>query len=101
VFRNQLENSREATDAANIRAAYAEIAASALTDPNTSKSATVSKKQVQDGWQSASNLKDIAGVAITDINSTGVTTVAYTAPSGTVDGVIKIDDHEVKSSFIN
>ena len=32
VFTNQLEKSREATDAANIRSAYAEVMACALTD---------------------------------------------------------------------
>ena len=97
IFSSQLEKAREATDAANIRAAYAEIAASALTDPDTDKSATITKKQTKDGWQSASSLSDIAGVAIANINSTSNTVVAYTASSGK----ITIDGQDVKSSFIN
>jgi prepilin-type N-terminal cleavage/methylation domain len=98
VFTGQLEKSREATDASNIRAAYAEIAAAALTDPDTPQSATISKKQTQDDWQSASSLQDIAGVAITSIESTGDTTVAY---GGASDPKITIDGSEVKSSFIS
>ncbi len=97
VFSTQLERSREATDAANIRAAYAEIAASAITDPDTAKTATVSKKQTQADWQSASSLKDIAGVPIADIHSNTATTVAYT---GGTDQKITIDGKDVKSSFI-
>ena len=96
VFSTQLERSREATDAANIRAAYAEIAAAAITDPDTPQTATVSKKQTQGGWDSESSLKDIAGVDITKINSTGATTVTYNKDAG-----ITIDGQAVKSSFIN
>ena len=77
VFTSQLEKSREATDASNIRAAYAEIAAAALTDPDTAQQATIQKKQTQSDWQSADSLKDIAGVTITDIKSTEDTVVAY------------------------
>lgn len=101
VFSTQLERSREATDAANIRAAYAEIAASAITDPDTGKTATIEKKQTQSGWQSASSIEDIAGVAIGGINSIDDTTVTYTAPSGTAAGAIKIDGKPVTSSFID
>lgn len=98
VFTNQLEKSREATDASNIRAAYAEIAASALTDPDTPKSATIEKKQTVAEWQSKDSMKDIAGVAITDINDTTATTVAY---GGKANPKITIDGKEVKSSFIS
>ena len=64
VFAKQLENSREATDAANIRAAYAAMTEDIISDP--SKQATVmigagwsypstqtyiSMKQKQAGWQ--------------------------------------------------
>ena len=99
VFTSQLEKSREATDASNIRAAYAEIAASALTDPEKAVSATISKKQLQSGWQSSASLKDIAGVAIGQINSTAATKVAYDAANGA--GTITIDGKAVKSSFLN
>ena len=98
VFTSQLEKAREATDASNIRAAYAEIAASAITDPDTAKSATIVKKQTVDEWQSKDSMKDIAGVDITKIKSTEATTVAY---GGKDDPKITIDDQEVKSSFVS
>lgn len=101
VFTAQLEKSREATDASNIRAAYAEVAAAALTDPETGAKATIEKKQQQTDWQSASSLKDIAGVPINSINSTEATVVEYTAATSTADGTIKIDGTAVKSSFLD
>ena len=68
VFTTQLEKSREATDASNIRAAYAEVVASALTDPDTAVSATIAKKQTVDDWQNTA-IEDIAGVETSNINS--------------------------------
>ena len=99
IFTSQLEKSREATDMANIRAAYSEIAASALTDPDNSQSATIEKKQTQDGWQTTGTT-EIAGVALENINSTDTTTVVYTAGSDG-SGVITIDGTEVTSSFVD
>lgn len=54
VFTNQLEKAREATDAANIRSAYAEVMATALTDTDraTATDAKLTndvKKTVTDG----------------------------------------------------
>ena len=98
MFTNQLEKSREATDAANIRSAYAEVMAAALSDPDNDHTATVEKKQTQDKWQSA---VEIAGVSVTvdsnDINSTTTTTVQYTHS----DGKVKIDGKEVTTSFMS
>ena len=51
VFTSQLEKSREATDAANIRSAYAEVVADALTDGTKEITRTVTLKQTVDGWQ--------------------------------------------------
>lgn len=55
IFTNQLEKAREATDAANIRAAYAEVSANLLTEDDTTKyndlAQTVKAKQTQDDWQ--------------------------------------------------
>lgn len=95
VFRDQLEKSREATDAANIRTAYAEVAALALAEPDAGTDVQVPLKQYVEGWQS-SGLSDIAGVSIDKIE---------VKPRGTVEivlnsGVIYIDGNEVKSSFI-
>ena len=97
VFTAQLEKSREATDAANIRSAYSEVIAQVLEDGTQNITATVEKKQVQDDWQSAANIKDIAGIAITDIESTGDTVIEYTASTQ----IITIDGNEVDTSFID
>ena len=51
VFTTQLEKSREATDAANLRAAYAEVVATSLTDADTDCSvSTVAIKQTDGAW---------------------------------------------------
>ena len=55
VFTSQLEKSREATDAANIRAAYAEVVVSAIDNPTAEITKYVSLRQQQTGWQNASN----------------------------------------------
>ncbi len=53
VFTAQLEKSREATDLANVRSAYAELMTEYLTWDGTSAIADVNVpvKQVQTGWQ--------------------------------------------------
>lgn len=55
IFTSQLEKAKEATDAANIRAAYAEVSANLLTEDDTTKYSdlkqTVKAKQTQGGWQ--------------------------------------------------
>ncbi len=51
IFTSQLENSREAADAGNIRGAYAEVMANAVTN-GSEYSETVTLTQQQDGWQS-------------------------------------------------
>jgi type IV pilus assembly protein PilA len=53
IFTSQLEKAREATDAANIRSAYAEMSAAVLTDEkvdDTNTDYTVTLTQTQDGW---------------------------------------------------
>lgn len=51
IFSAQLEKSREATDAANIRSAYAEVSADLLSDDASTKSVTVKAKQKKADWQ--------------------------------------------------
>jgi len=51
VFTSQLEKSREATDAANVRSAYAEVVTQYLTDANSAFTITVPAKQQVAGWQ--------------------------------------------------
>lgn len=84
IFTSQLEKSREATDLANIRAAYAEVTAEALTDSDNDYSITVSLKQTQSGWQTT-NTNNIAGVQLTSLSSLatkgGSIEVKYTAGS--------------------
>lgn len=50
VFTTQLEKSREATDVANIRSAYATLVADYLNN-NASKTVTFSHKATKTGWQ--------------------------------------------------
>lgn len=63
IFTSQLENSREATDAANIRSAYAEVAAAALSNPKDAVSIDVVCGQTVNEWQNT-NITDIAGIKI-------------------------------------
>ena len=62
IFTSQLEKAREATDAANIRAAYAEVQTAVLSGEATGKAKiqedgsaveTVTLKQQKDGWQNS------------------------------------------------
>ena len=57
VFGGQLEKAREATDAANIRTAYAEVSVAFLTGDTDNLSKSVTLKQKTAGWQN----KDIGG----------------------------------------
>ena len=50
VFSKQLESSREAVDAANIRAAYAEAAATALANNSDTTVLTTEAKQKEAEW---------------------------------------------------
>ena len=99
VFSAQLEKSREATDAANLRAAYAEVMTAALTEADSDADGvqrsgdagsyvwtkTVSATQTQTGWQDTS-IENIGGVAIANITATSLKgwTVTYTQNTGAV-----------------
>lgn len=52
VFTSQLEKSRESTDAANVRSAYAEVVTAYLAD-GTTTSMEVKAQQTQDNWQTS------------------------------------------------
>ena len=63
VFSAQLEKSREATDLANIRSAYAEIVVEAIEgEYTTAPSKTVALKQQTSGWATASATDDLANI---------------------------------------
>lgn len=51
VFASQMEKSREATDLSNVRAAYAEVMAEAITENMEYQERMVPLKQKKDGWQ--------------------------------------------------
>ena len=55
IFTQQLEKAREATDLANIRAAYAEVVTDYLLDTEHSFTGTVTARQAQSGWQMGSS----------------------------------------------
>lgn len=56
VFASQMEKSREATDLSNVRAAYAEVMAEAITENMEYQKKTVPLKQKKDDWQSADSV---------------------------------------------
>lgn len=56
VFASQTEKSREATDLSNVRAAYAEVMAEAITENMEYQEKTVPLKQKKDDWQSADSV---------------------------------------------
>lgn len=62
IFSSQLEKSREATDLANVRSAYAQIIAEAITDDSNEHSITVNLKQMQNGWQTSSAQATLEGL---------------------------------------
>ena len=97
VFTSQLEKSKEATDASNIRAAYAEVMAAALTDTAAAHDATLTTvsrsgnagsfvwtatvtplKQSVDGWQGA--VADIGGIDVSAMTpkAGGTCTITFT-----------------------
>ncbi len=99
VFTSQLEKSRESTDAANARSAYAEIMSMAITGEKITAAvdrgsykiaatsgtegslvytATIPCKQQQEGWQNTS-IDNIAGqTPPTEVGSGKTITVTYT-----------------------
>jgi prepilin-type N-terminal cleavage/methylation domain-containing protein len=54
VFTTQLEKSREATDQANVRSAYADVMAQYLTNADSGYSMSVAARQTQAGWDGPS-----------------------------------------------
>jgi len=104
VFTAQLEKARESTDAANIRSAYAEVMAEALTQSTPADiTRTVTLKQQQDDWQGDTDNSSLAGSGLIagtghvdptvegTPSANGTCTITWTAPTGTDDqGTITI-----------
>lgn len=68
VFTTQLEKAKEATDLANLRAAYAECAASAISDESVGYFKEVTVKQATNGWVTSTS--DITWTTVPDIDKT-------------------------------
>ena len=85
IFTSQLEKAREATDAANIRAAYAEVSTEALTDNNTVTPLFVTATQAKDNWQMNANgaTMEIGGINVACAYSGGTNTGWEIAYDGT------------------
>ena len=101
VFTNQLEKAREATDMANLRSAYAEVIACALTGDDGKQNdvtvagdageftytKTVTRVQKQAGWQGTDPATDGIGGVKTGITVTAGKTgwsVSYSEKTGKV-----------------
>lgn len=82
IFTSQLEKAREATDAANIRSAYAEVVAEALTDDSKDAEATVKLVQSQDGWQNSNNANIATGNVSTSISAVNGATISGSPKKG-------------------
>ena len=94
IFTAQLEKSREATDLANVRAAYADMMVEYLgwNGTSTINDKTVPAKQTQSGWQTAGGN---ANTTIADgYSGTGISvpakTDSYTLSIDTDDGKITV-----------
>lgn len=62
VISTQLEKSRETTDLANIRNAYAEVSIAIMYEDDLNFSVTVPLKQKKDGWQTSGYKETILGL---------------------------------------
>lgn len=93
IFTSQLEKSREAVDAANIRAAYAEVMTEAVTNDATKEcTKTVEIKQKNESWQTTIDWpKDIATTANTNVVVGGKATITFKpAEAGKTDGTVTV-----------
>ncbi len=84
IFTTQLEKSKEATDLANIRAAYAEASVAALENTDEKGTATTVPMTQNEGWTYADN--HIAGVTdeIPDVKKGDTVTVTVDGTNGKV-----------------
>ena len=100
TFGNQIEKAREATDIANLRAAYAQVVTDSMEDPTVGTTATIELKQTQAGWQTTP--VEIAGKNIENGDAptaNGELTVVYTpAVDANTPANIKIANVEIPAS---
>ena len=70
VFTTQLERSKQATDAANIRAAYAEAVTNALSAANGEGTATTQNAMKSSGWDKLTDAPVIGNTSVGNISKT-------------------------------
>ena len=92
TFSAQLEKSREATDAANIRAAYAEVQVAYLNGDTKDYSKTYTLQQKQDEWQNETLGKNLAKLVGEDgtYDDTNLTAEGECTISVDEDGAVSI-----------
>ena len=83
IFTTQLERSREATDLANIRSAYAEVMAAGLTEDTANMSKTVELKQTGAGWVTSDPICGDFDLS-TRVTGLGDVTVTFNSSTDTV-----------------
>lgn len=81
VFASQLEKTREATDLANVRSAYAQVSTEALLG-DSEATVTVDLKQKQTDWQSVDPV-NIGGIVHSKSQGDTVNWIGVAAPNGT------------------
>ena len=91
IFNAQLEKSREAVDAANIRAAYAEVMTAALSEDSSNYTKEVDLKQKDAKWNTTVDWpKDLTG-ANSNVVVGGHATITYTpAGAGSTGGSVSV-----------
>ena len=97
VFTTQLEKSREATDLANVRSAYAEQMTYLITWDGTSSipDIVVPAQQTQNNWQSYADAAT-ATIAVGKTGSGGAINVPYHTKSGGTGYTVKADTNNMK-----
>ena len=78
VFTSQLEKSKQATDAANIRAAYAEAAVKTI-EAGTDQTVETGAKMKSASWDKLTDGDTVGGVAFSSITKTKDKTMKVTA----------------------
>ena len=98
IFNAQLEKSREAVDAANIRAAYAEVMTAALSEDTENYTQYVDLKQKDANWNTTVDWPaDLQG-ANSAVKVGGHATITYSPNTdGTTGGTVKVTYEEGKA----
>ena len=84
IFTSQLEKAREATDAANLRSAYAEVSAAALTEDTNNESKIVNAVQTKNNWQTNNGNMSIGGISVNAKTNGANWNVSYDSNNQTV-----------------